>query len=187
MRKKYLISTPLLGKRILQDSRLLRFKQLLGLFHKGTKVSKVILMAQLTRELNLLLFFLAPISTIRRFLLVLVSLSFLSSIFLPIRLFIALLRGLCKNIFIMGGGGNFCFLCCRLLNRQLMKLLRQRLYGGRVYGPNHTIGMGSRLRLLRIVGRPQCLKDNLIQDPRLCINQIQLLGPENGFLFIRHS
>ena len=31
-------------------------------------MSKVILLAQLTRELNLLLFFLAPISTIRGFL-----------------------------------------------------------------------------------------------------------------------
>ena len=78
------------------------FKQLLGLIHKGKKVSKVVLLAQLTRELDLLLFFLAPISIVRGLLLVLVSVSFLFSLFLPIGLLIALLRGLCKNICILG-------------------------------------------------------------------------------------
>ena len=81
-------------------------KELMGLFHKGTKVSKVVLMAQLTWEINLLLFFLAPISIIHGLLLVLVSLSFLSSLFLPTGLLISLLRGLCKNICTMGGGGS---------------------------------------------------------------------------------
>ena len=65
-------------------------------------MSEVILVAQLTREFNLFIFFVAPINTIRGFLLVLVSLSFLSSLFLPIGLLIALLRGLCKNICTLG-------------------------------------------------------------------------------------
>ena len=96
------------------------FKQLLGLIHKGTKVSKVVLMAQLIRELDLLFFFLAPISTVRGLLLVLVSLSLLSSLFLPTGLLIALLRGLCKNIFTLGGGGSLCYLHRRLLDGQLV-------------------------------------------------------------------
>ena len=143
------------------------FKELLGLIHKGIKVSKVVLMAQLTWELDLLLFFLPPISIVCGLLLVLISLSLLSFLFLPVGLLIALLRGLCKNICTMGGGGSLCFLCHRLFDGQLMKLFSQRFYGGRVNGPNHTIGMGPRLRLLRIVRRPRRLRDNLIQDPRL--------------------
>ena len=115
---------------------MLSFKQLLGLIHKGTKVSKVVLLAQLTRELDILLFFLAPIS------IVLVSLFLLTFLSLPVRLLISLLRGLCKNICILGGGGSLCCLRYRLLDGQLMKLLTQRIYGGRVYGPNYTIGMG---------------------------------------------
>ena len=143
------------------------FKQLLGLIHKGTKVSKVVLMAKLTREIDLLLFFLPPISIVYGILLVLVSLSLLTYLFLPVGLLISLLRGLCKNICTLGGGGILFYLCRRLLDRQLVKLFSQRLYGGRVNGSNHTIDMGSKLRLLHIVRRPRCLKDNLIQDPRL--------------------
>ena len=145
----------------------MRFKQLLSLVHKGTKVIKVVLVAQLTRELKLLLFFLSPISIVHGLLLVLVSLSLLSFLFLPTGLLISLLRGLCKNIFTLGGGDNLYCLHRRFLDRQLMKLLSQRLYGGRVDRPNHSIGMGSVLRLLCIVRRPQCPRDNLIQDPRL--------------------
>ena len=147
---------------MLQDSRLLSFKQLLGLIHKGTKVSKVVLVAQLTREINLLLFFFAPISIVHRLCIVLVSLSLLAFLFLPVGLLIALLRGLCKKICTLGGGGSLCYLRRRLFNRQLVKLFSQRIYDGRVYGPNHTIGMGSRLRLLRFVRRPRCLRDDLI-------------------------
>ena len=143
-------------------------------------------MAQVTWEFHLLLFF-SPISIVCGFFLVLLSLTFFPFLIFPTGLLIALLRDLCKNICTLGEGGSLCCLHRRLLDKQLMKLLSQRLYGGRVYGPNHAIGMGSRLRLLCIVGRPQCLRDNLIQDPRLRINQIRLLGPENGFFFIRHS
>ena len=108
-------------------------------------MGEVIFMAQLTWEFHLLLFFLAPISIVCGFLLVLVSLPFLSSILFPIGLLISLLRGLCKNICTLGGGGSLCCLRHRLLDRQLMKLLSQRFYSGRVNGPNHTIGMGSGL------------------------------------------
>ena len=77
---------------------MLSFKQLLGLIHKGTKVSKVVLLAQLTRELDLLLFFFVPISIVHGIWLVLVSLSLLTFLFLPVGLLIALLRGLSKDI-----------------------------------------------------------------------------------------
>ena len=83
------------------------FKQLLGLFHKGTKVSKVVLMAQLTRELDLLLFFLAPISIVHGLLLVFISLSLLSFLFPPTGLMFALVRGLCKKNALWGEGATF--------------------------------------------------------------------------------
>ena len=132
-------------------------------------MGQVIFMAQITWEFWLLLFFFSPISIVCGLwlVLVLVSLSLFTFLFLPIGLLIALLRGLCKNICTLGGGGILCFLLCRLLNGQLMKLLSQRFYGGRVNRPNHTIGMGSKLRLLCLVRRPRCLRDDLIQDPRL--------------------
>ena len=76
------------------------------MIHKGTKVSKVVLVAQLTQELDLLLFFLSPISIVRGILLVLISLSLLAFLFLPVGLLITLLRGLCKNICTLGGEGN---------------------------------------------------------------------------------
>ena len=100
----------------------MRFEQLLGLIHKGTTVSKVVLLAQLTRELDLLLFFLAPINIVCGILLVLVSLSLLTFLFLPTGLLIALLRVLCKNICILGRGGSLCCLRRRLFDRQLVKL-----------------------------------------------------------------
>ena len=81
---------------------MLTFEQLLGLIHKGRKVSKVVLLAQLTRELDLLLFFFSPISIVHGLWLVLISLSLLTFLFLPDGLLIALLRGLCKNICILG-------------------------------------------------------------------------------------
>ena len=121
-----------------------------------------ILTAQLTWEFHLFLFFLAPISIVHGIFLVLISLSLLAFLFLPTRMLISLPRGLYKNIFTLGGGGILCCLHRRLFDRQLMKLLSQRFYGGRVNGPNYTIGMGSRIRLLRIVRRPRCLKDDLI-------------------------
>ena len=70
-------------------------------------MSKVVLVAQLTWELDLLLLFFAPISIVCRLLLVLISLSLLSFIFLPVGLLIALLRGLCKNICTLGGEEAF--------------------------------------------------------------------------------
>ena len=79
-------------------------------------MSKVVLVAQLTRELNLLLFFLAPIGTIRGLLLVLVSLSFLSSLFLPTGLLITLLRVMCKNLCTLGGGDSLCCLHHRMVD-----------------------------------------------------------------------
>ena len=96
------------------------FEQLLGLIHKGTKVSKVVLLAQITRELDLLLFFFAPISIVHGIWLVLVSLSLLTFIFLPAGLLIALLRGLCKKICILGRGGSLCCLRRRLFDKQLV-------------------------------------------------------------------
>ena len=117
-------------------------------------MGEVIFMAQLAWEFHLLLLFLSPISIVCGFLLVLVSLPFLSSLLFPTRLLIALLRGLCKKIFTLGGGGSLCCLHRRLFDIQLVKLFSQRLYGGRVNGSNYTIGMGSGLRLLYLVRRP---------------------------------
>ena len=156
------------------------------MFHKGTKMGEVILMAQLRWELHLFLFFLSPISIICGFLLVLIFLPFLSSPLFPTVLMISLLRGLCKNICILGWGGSLCCLHRRMFDGQLMELFGQIFYSGRINGPNHTIGMGSRLRFLCIVGRPRCLRNNLIQHPVLRINQIQLLGPKDSFFLIRH-
>ena len=127
------------------------FKQILGLIHKGTKVSKVVLLAQLTRELDLILFFFAPISIVCGLWLVLVSLSLLTFLFLPAGLLIALLSGLCKNICTLGGRGSLFYLRRRFLDGQLVILLSQIFYGGRINGSNDTIGMGSRLGLLRLV------------------------------------
>ena len=73
---------------------MLSFEQLLGLIHKGTKVSKVVLLAQITRELDLILFFFALISIVCGLWLVLFSLSLFTLLFLPTGLLIALLRGL---------------------------------------------------------------------------------------------
>ena len=80
-------------------------------------MSKVVLVAQITWEFELFLFFLSPISIVRRILLVLVSLSLLSSLFLPVGLLIALLRGLCKNICTLGRGDSLFFLRRRLFER----------------------------------------------------------------------
>ena len=52
-----------------------------------------IFMAQLTWEFHLPLFFLAPISIVCKFLLVLVSLPLFSSLLFPTGLLIAILRG----------------------------------------------------------------------------------------------
>ena len=65
-------------------------------------MGEVIFMAQLTWEFHLLILFLAPISIICGFLLVLISLPFLFSLLFPTGLLIFFLRGLCKNIFILG-------------------------------------------------------------------------------------
>ena len=110
-------------------------------------------LAQLTRELKFILFLFAPISIVCGIwlVLVLVSLSLFTFLLLPVGLLIALRRGLCKNICTLGGGGSLCCLRRRLFDRQLVKLFCQRLYSGRVYGPNHAIGMGSRLRFLGLM------------------------------------
>ena len=150
-------------------------------------MGQVIFMAQLTWEFHLLLFFCLPISIVCGFWLVLVSLTFLSLFIFSTRLLIALVGGLRKNICIMGWGGSLCCLHRRVFDEQLMEFFSQRLYNGIFNLTNHTINMGSRLMFLCIVGGPRCLRDNLIQDLRLWINQIQLLGPKNGFFFIHHS
>ena len=135
-------------------------------------MGEVILMAQLTREFHLFLFFLAPISIICEFLFVFISLPFLSSLLLPIRMLISLLRGMRKKHLHFGVRGNPLLPLPRMFNEQLMELFGQIFYSGRINRPNHTIGMGSRLRFLCIVCWPRCLKDNLIQDPRLRVNQV---------------
>ena len=70
-------------------------------------MSKVVLLAQLTRELDLLLFFFSPISIVRGLLLVLISLSLLAFLFLPAGLLIALLRGFTKTFALWGEGESF--------------------------------------------------------------------------------
>ena len=65
-------------------------------------MGQVIFMAQLTWEIHLLLLFLAPISIVCGFLLVLVSLTLFPSLLFPTELLISLLIGLCKNIYILG-------------------------------------------------------------------------------------
>ena len=78
------------------------FKKTLSLIYKRELMSQVISLAQLTRKIHLLLIFLNPISIICGFRIVLVSLTFLPLLLLPTGMLIALLRGLCKNICILG-------------------------------------------------------------------------------------
>ena len=88
-------------------------------------MSKVVPLAQLTREFDFLLFLFSPISIVCGIwlVLILVSLPLFTFILLPAGLLISLLRGLCKKNCTQGGGGSLCYLRRRLFDRQLMKFL----------------------------------------------------------------
>jgi hypothetical protein len=158
-----------------------------GFLKFWAQVGKVIIFTNFTWKLHLPLLFLFLTNIIIRFLIIIVILGFIIIISIPTLTiitssFICVPFGLLvavwvRRLYIMhicrlsGGGRSHSFSYYKLVKRQIFQLVHHQVCSLIIFRAYDVISMRPRIFSMIII-RPRCVKDNLVNHPRLRIYEI---------------